>query len=164
MLDAYCGTGTIGLIAAGKAAEVVGVENNAAAVSDARVNAQANGVENIRFVQADATEFMRGMIGKVSGAKGGVSGTNRGNTDMLARADIVIMDPPRAGATGEFLKTVTAAAPARVVYVSCNMETLARDLQMLKKGGYRVERIQPVDLFPWTCHVECAVLISRVEK
>lgn len=157
VLDAYCGTGTIGLIAAGKAAKVIGVENNASAVFDARANAKANGVGNAEFVRADATEFMKGMVGKVSG-------TNKNKADMPPHPDVIIMDPPRAGATEEFLKTVATTAPARVVYVSCNMETLARDLQVLKNGGYQVEKIQPVDLFPWTAHVECVVLMSKVQN
>ncbi len=151
LLDAYCGTGTIGLIAAAKAAKVIGVESNAAAVRDARANAQANGVKNAEFVQADATEFIRDMVmGKDAGRKAN-------------HPDIVILDPPRAGATQRFLRAVVTAAPRRVVYVSCNMETLARDLNVLVKGGYRAERIQPVDLFPWTGHVETVVLLSKVE-
>ncbi len=148
VLDAYCGTGTIGLIAAGGAAKVIGVESNAAAVRDARMNAQANGVKNAEFVQADATEYMRNTVRK----------------DGTVRPDVVILDPPRAGATEEFLRAVVAAAPSRMVYVSCNMETQARDMKVLVAGGYQVERIQPVDMFPWTGHVECIVSMSKVQK
>ena len=136
------------MIAAGGAAKVIGVESNAAAVRDARMNAQANGVKNAEFVQADATEYMRNTVRK----------------DGAVRPDVVILDPPRAGATEEFLRAVVAAAPSRVVYVSCNMETQARDMKVLVAGGYQVERIQPVDMFPWTGHVECIVSMSKVQK
>lgn len=144
VLDAYCGTGTIGLIAAKKAAKVIGIESNAAAVQDARANAQANGVKNAEFIQADATEYMKNI------AK---------NTNA-AHPDVVILDPPRIGATESFLKTIANAAPARIVYISCNMETQARDIKVLAANGYRAERIQPVDLFPWTGHVESIVLLD----
>lgn len=146
VLDAYCGTGTLGILAAANAKKVLGVELNADAVSDARVNAQLNGVRNIEFYEADAGAFM---------------------LEAAARrlsVDVVIMDPPRAGASRDFLQALAALAPDRIVYVSCNPQTQARDLSYLTRKGYRVRRIQPVDMFPHTEHVECVVLMSKVQK
>ena len=144
VLDAYCGTGTIGIIASPKAKRVVGVELNGDAVKDARVNAELNGVKNIEFYEDDAGRFM------VGAAQKGV------------KYDVVIMDPPRAGASLDFLKCLVTLAPKKVVYISCNPETQARDLAFLVKNGYKVKKIQPVDMFPHTEHVECVVCLSRV--
>ncbi|MDD6808060.1 MAG: 23S rRNA (uracil(1939)-C(5))-methyltransferase RlmD [Oscillospiraceae bacterium] len=141
--DSYCGTGTIGLIAAGKANKVIGVELNRDAVKDAISNAKRNNVENIRFYCADATEFIMDLA------------------HAKEHIDVVMMDPPRAGSTEEFLDAVVTLSPDRVVYVSCNPETLARDLAYITKKGYKVEKIQPVDMFPHTSHVETVVLMSR---
>ena len=143
VIDAYCGTGTIGIFAAGHAKQVIGVELNGDAVSDARENAKLNGVQNIRFFKADAGEFMTGM------AKAG------------EKADVVLMDPPRAGSDRAFLSSLLTLSPKRVVYVSCNPETLRRDLVFLSKNGYRVRKIQPVDMFPHTKHIECVCLLER---
>ena len=145
VLDAYCGTGTIGICAAHESSElqVIGVEKGREAVACARRNARANGVDKrCSFVAADATEWM---------AHGG-----RGEG-----FDAVIMDPPRAGSTPEFLAGVAALAPERVVYVSCNVTTQARDLGVLRERGYRMERVAPVDMFPHTKHVECVVTLRR---
>ncbi|MBO5043366.1 MAG: 23S rRNA (uracil(1939)-C(5))-methyltransferase RlmD [Clostridia bacterium] len=143
VIDAYCGTGTIGLIMASGAKEVIGVEVNRDAVADAAENAKRNCIANATFTAADAGDFMSEMA-------------ERGES-----ADVVITDPPRAGCSGRFLRSLLSLAPARVVYVSCNPETLARDLYTLTKGGYKVRKIQPVDMFPWTGHVETVVLLSR---
>ena len=145
ILDAYCGTGTIGICAAAAApaAEVVGVERVSGAVACAQRNAAANdAAERCRFVSADATAWMAGP----------------GATE---RFDVVIMDPPRAGSTPEFLNGVAALAPQRVVYVSCNVVTQARDLALLRKRGYRLDRVVPVDMFPHTKHVESVVTLVR---
>lgn len=147
VLDAYCGTGTIGLIAARNAAKVIGVESSAAAVRDAVINAKTNNIANADFVQADATEYIQKAL----------------KTSSSPRPDAVILDPPRTGATETFLKSVAAVCPSRIVYVSCNMETQARDLKVLVQSGYRAVKIQPVDLFPWTGHVETVCLLSRKE-
>ncbi len=143
VLDAYCGTGTIGLSMASGARKVVGVEVNRDAVADARENAARNGIDNAVFYAGDAGRFM---------AEAAAAGN---------KFDVVITDPPRAGCSPAFLKSLLLLAPARVVYVSCNPETLARDLYTLKKGGYHVKKIQPVDMFPFTGHVETVVLLSR---
>ena len=143
VLDAYCGIGTIGLCAAGKAKRVIGVELNADAVRDAKQNAKLNNSANAQFYCADAGKFM------VEAAK------------AHEKIDVVLMDPPRAGSDLPFLKSVVTLAPKKIVYVSCNVETLARDLGVLCKNGYRVEKMQPVDMFPHTGHVECVVLLSQ---
>ncbi len=143
VLDAYCGTGTIGLVMARHAKEVLGVEANRDAVSDAVTNAEANGINNIRFIASDAGHVMDGLA-----AEG-------------ERIDVVITDPPRAGCSMKFLKSLIALAPRRVVYVSCNPQTLARDLHTLRLGGYKIKKMQPVDMFPFTAHVETVVLLEK---
>ena len=143
VIDAYCGIGTIGMIAAKQAKEVIGVELNKDAVRDAIRNAKRNGMKNITFYQKDAGEFMVQMA-----AQG-------------EHADVVLMDPPRAGSDEAFLSSVIKLSPERIVYVSCNPVTLARDLKYLTKHGYQAQVCQPVDMFPWTGHVETVVLLSQ---
>ena len=143
VIDAYCGIGTIGLVASKRAGEVIGVELNRDAVHDAISNAKRNGIKNVRFFCDDAGEFMLGM------AQDG------------ERADIVFMDPPRAGSDECFLSSLVTLAPKKVVYISCNPETQQRDLRFLTKRGYKVEKIQPVDMFPHTNHIETVVLLSH---
>lgn len=143
VIDAYCGTGTIGIFASPKAKKVVGVELNPDAVKDARVNAKLNSAENTEFYNADAGEFLADA-----------AASNE-------KYDVVIMDPPRSGSTVKFLKSVVKLAPKTVVYVSCNPETLARDLMFLVRNGYKVKKIQPVDMFPHTNHVETVCLLTR---
>lgn len=145
VIDAYCGTGTIGIFASPKAKKVLGVELNPDAVKDARVNAKLNSAENTEFYNADAGEFLADA-----------AASNE-------KYDVVIMDPPRSGSTVKFLKSVVKLAPKTVVYVSCNPETLARDLMFLVRNGYKVKKIQPVDMFPHTNHVETVVLLSKGE-
>lgn len=143
VLDAYCGTGTIGMIASRDAKEVTGVELNRDAVRDAITNAKTNQVKNICFVCQDATEY----ICKAAEKK--------------ENFDVVLMDPPRAGSTKEFVDAVISLAPERVVYVSCNPQTLARDLKWFRRG-YKVEKMRPYDMFPLTDH--CEVVCSLVRK
>ena len=145
VIDAYCGIGTIGIIAAGHAAEVTGVELNRDAVKDARVNAKINGVDNITFYNVDAGKFMVEMA------------------ERKEQADVVFMDPPRSGSTEEFLDSVVKLAPERVVYVSCNPETLERDLVYLMKRQYQIKSCRVIDLFPWTGHVETCCLLTRIK-
>lgn len=145
VIDAYCGIGTISLIAASDAKEVIGVELNKDAVRDAKINARENKITNVQFRQGDAGQFMEAMA-----AEG-------------EHADVVFMDPPRAGSDEKFLSSVVKLRPDKVVYISCNPETLARDLNYLTKKGYGVKRIQPVEMFSFTEHVECVVLMSRVK-
>lgn len=143
VLDAYCGIGTIGIIAASKAKEVIGVELNADAVRDAVQNAKCNDVKNIRFYCNDATEFMMQMAAS-------------GDT-----VDVVLMDPPRAGSTEVFIKAVAAVKAKTVIYASCGPDTLARDLGVFKKMGYQAEGAWPVDMFPETGHCEVVVKILK---
>ena len=143
VIDAYCGTGTIGILASKSAKKVIGVELNADAVRDAKVNAELNSVQNIEFYEADAGKFMVELA------------------SLKQKIDTVIMDPPRAGASLDFLKSLVTLKPKNVVYISCNPETQARDLSFLTRKGYRVKKIQPVDMFPHTQHVECVVQLCR---
>ena len=143
VLDAYCGIGTIGLIASRGVGQVIGVELNRDAVRDAVANAKRNQVKNVRFYCADAGKFMVDM------AADGV------------KADVVFMDPPRSGSDVTFLDCLAKMAPKRVVYISCEPESLARDLKYLKKKGYQAEGAWPVDMFGWTGCVETVVMLSR---
>lgn len=144
VLDAYCGTGTIGIIAADKAGKVIGVELNADAVKDAKENAKRNNVKNIQFYQNDAGKFLVEMA------------------EQGAKVDVVLMDPPRSGSDEAFLSSVVKMQPAKVVYVSCNPETLARDLKYLTRKGYKVKRAVGCDMFPFTGSVESVCLLERV--
>ena len=156
VIDAYCGIGTIGITAAAhmakmaennknnlKRGNVIGVELNADAVKDAVANAKRNNMDNIRFHCDDAGKFMTRMA--ANGQK----------------ADVVFMDPPRSGSDEAFLNCVAKLSPKRIVYISCGPDTLARDLGVLKKRGYKVEKMVGVDLFPMTGHVETVVLLSH---
>lgn len=143
VIDAYCGIGTIGLVAAKTAGSVIGVELNPDAVKDAISNCKRNSMKNARFYCADAGDFMQTLA--LEGEK----------------ADVVFMDPPRAGSTRKFIDSLAAMCPERVVYISCNPETLARDLDYLVKKGYTVKKIQPVDMFPHTNHIECVVKLIK---
>ena len=147
VLDAYCGTGTIGICAASAApdVEIMGVEQVGGAISCAKRNAQTNGVaERCHFLRADATAYLK-----------------QAATEGTEHFDVVIMDPPRAGSTPEFLNAVARMAPARVVYVSCNAVTQARDLEVLRERGFRLELLTPVDMFPHTKHVETVCLLTH---
>ena len=143
VLDAYCGTGTIGLIASDHAKEVIGVELNRDAVKDAVINARQNQISNIQFYQNDAGVFMTELAEKNE------------------KIDVVFMDPPRSGSSEEFLTSLLRLSPRKVIYVSCNPETLMRDLEFLTKRGYRMEKGVGVDMFPMTVHVETVVLLSH---
>lgn len=143
VVDAYCGTGTIGIIASRNARDVIGVELNRDAIRDARMNARENKIRNVRFVPGDAGWFMEGMA-----AEG-------------EKVDVVLMDPPRAGSDRKFLHSLLTLSPDKIVYVSCNPETLARDLAYLTKRDYQVKKIQPVDMFPVTDSIETVVLLGN---
>ena len=142
VIDAYCGIGTIGIVASQKAKRVLGVELNPEAIRDARGNARDNGRTNMEFVCGDAGRYMQEME-----ARG-------------EKVDVVFMDPPRTGSDKAFLEACLNLAPKRIVYVSCNPETLGRDLKILERG-YQVKEICPVDMFPGTRHLETIVLMSR---
>ena len=143
VLDCYCGTGTIGIIASDYCKEVIGVEINETAVADARRNAAQNECKNITFVCGDSGRFMQEM------AKAG------------EKADVVFTDPPRTGSDKRFLESLAKLAPDRVVYISCGIESLERDLKLLARLGYKAKKIQPVDMFPHTRHIETVVLLTK---
>ena len=146
VIDAYCGTGTIGLIAASwGAGSVTGIELNPSAVEDAKANAELNNITNASFICADASAELKRMA-------------KEGST-----ADVVFLDPPRSGSDERFLASVIKLSPKTVIYISCNPETLARDLRYLTKmGPYKMVGAQPVDMFPQTGHVETVALISHI--
>ena len=143
VVDAYCGIGTIGIIASKKAQNVIGVELNQDAVRDAINNAKMNQISNIRFFCNDAGRFLVNMA------------------EAGEKADVVIMDPPRSGSTEEFMDSIAKMGAKKVVYVSCNPETLARDLVYMKKLGYKAKEAVGFDMFPATEHVETVVLLSH---
>lgn len=146
VLDAYCGIGTIGLIASKYAGHVIGVELNPAAVKDAKVNMERNGITNAEFHVGDAGEFIERMAAQAA-----------------SHIDVVMMDPPRSGSTETFIRSVAKMAPKKVVYISCGPDTLARDLRLFKKLGYAANKAYPFDMFPFTEHVETVVLLSKGE-
>ena len=146
VIDLYCGVGTISMFLAQKAGKVIGIEIVEQAVRDARENAALNGLNNVEFVCSDAAAYAKKM------------------SEQGGRADVVVVDPPRKGCDQVTLDSIVQMAPERLVYVSCDPATLARDLRILEGKGYRVEVVQPVDMFPWTHHVECVVSMSWAEK
>jgi len=139
VIDAYCGIGTIGLAASDHAGKVISVELNKDAVMDARINAKRNRVKNVDFYNNDAGEFMSQMA------------------LQQETADVVFMDPPRAGSDEKFLNSLVQLKPKRVVYISCNPVTLERDICYLSKKGYKAVKAVPVDMFPWVGNIECVV-------
>ena len=143
VLDAYSGTGTIGICASDKAKKVICVELNKDAVKDAIVNAKRNNVSNIEMFNQDAGEFMLKQA------------------EANIKMDVVFMDPPRSGSDETFLRSLCKHAPKKVVYISCNPETLARDLKFLTKNGYKAEKAVACDMFPTTNHTECVVKLSK---
>lgn len=143
VLDAYCGVGTIGIVASRRAKAVHAVELNPEAIRDAEVNARMNGIENIRFTAADSRLYAKQLA-------------ERGE-----HIDAAFVDPPRAGCTAGFLNALSRLSPERIVYISCNPETQARDIRVLGRLGYRAEVCYPFDMFPHTNHVESVILMTR---
>ena len=141
VIDAYSGIGTIALSLADHVRQVYAVESNRDAVKDAIFNAKLNNISNVRFYSADATDWIYQL-------------------PFNEPVDCLIVDPPRAGCDETFLQTVKTLQPERMIYVSCNPETLQRDLKILS-DAFRVEVIQPVDMFPWTDHVETVCLLTK---
>jgi 23S rRNA (uracil1939-C5)-methyltransferase len=140
-IDAYCGIGTIGIVASENAGKVIGVELNPAAVRDARTNVKLNNIDNVDIYSNDAGRFM-------------VDLAEQGET-----VDTVFMDPPRSGSTKEFMSSVTKLSPRRLIYISCNPHSLARDLEYLTHNGYKVLKISPIDMFPLTEGIEAVALL-----
>lgn len=145
VLDAYCGIGTISLLVAKQAKEVIGVEINKAAIKDAITNAKINGIKNVKFYAEDVAPFLRDF------------------KQTMKDIDVAIIDPPRAGSDETFLSSLVYLKPRKIVYISCNPITQKRDIQYLESKGYKVNDIQPVDMFPFTDHVENIVKLDKVK-
>ncbi len=143
VLDSYCGVGTIGICASDSAKKVFAVESNKDAIADAKKNAKLNNIKNIDFFCDDAKDFIKEL------------------KENNVKIDVAFVDPPRTGCSKEFLDSIISMDIKTVVYISCNIETQSRDIRLLKKHGYTVEHIQPVDMFPHTNHVECIALLSK---
>ncbi len=146
VLDAYCGTGTIGLVSAGSCKKVYSVELNENAVRDAHKNAKLNSISNAEIVCADSKDYIEYL--------------RQENTPLSC----AILDPPRAGCSRSFLNSLSALAPERIVYISCNIDTQLRDIRYMMKRGYKPINAQGVDMFPYTKHIESVVLLCRTDK
>jgi len=146
VLDLYCGIGNFALPMAKKAKTVVGIESGFSAIEDAKANAKRNGIGNTEFMAEDMQKGLKVLL------------------QRKMRADLIVLDPPRAGATLKTLERVLAFVPQKIVYVSCNPATLARDLKFFHLFGFRLERLQPVDMFPYTYHIECVAEMVRGEE
>ncbi len=144
LYDLYCGIGTIGLTMAGKAGSVWGIESVPEAVADAERNAKRNGITNAQFVAADARLGIRPLL------------------ERTGKPDVLVVDPPRAGLSKKVVRRVIECGAPRIVYVSCNPTTLAPNAAQLREAGYELLRVQPVDMFPQTPHVECVALLEKV--
>jgi 23S rRNA (uracil1939-C5)-methyltransferase len=141
LLDAYCGVGTFGLALAPQVAEVIGIEESSSAIADARINAEG----------LDQVSFFEGRVEQVL-------------PDLEAPLDLVILDPPRSGCRPDVLRALLERSPLRIAYVSCDPATLARDLRVLIDGGYELQEVQPVDMFPQTAHIEAVALLTRAHS
>ena len=146
VLDLYCGIGTISLLLAKNAKKVYGIEIVEDAILDARKNAEVNSIKNVEFLSGDVEKVILDICNK------GIE------------LDVVVLDPPRKGCETKVLETIVAINPERIIYVSCNPSTLARDLNYLVDKGFLVNEVQPVDMFPHTSHVECILRLERVKK
>ncbi|HUI46955.1 MAG TPA: 23S rRNA (uracil(1939)-C(5))-methyltransferase RlmD [Nitrospirota bacterium] len=146
VLDLYCGIGNFALPLAKQAKTVIGVESGYTAIDDAKANAILNGIENTEFIADDLQRGLKTLM------------------QRKMRAPTIVLDPPRSGATLKTLERVLAFVPQKIIYVSCNPSTLARDLKFFHLFGLRLDRLQPVDMFPWTYHIECVAEMARQEK
>ena len=156
--DLYCGIGTISLFLAGNAGKVCGVEIIPQAIDDAKENAKRNGITNAEFYVGKAEEVLPEFYERAS--REATKGTGMQGADML-HPDVIVVDPPRKGCDSACLETMLKMQPERIVYVSCDSATLARDLKVLCEGGYEVKRVRGVDMFGMTVHVESTVLLQR---
>ena len=143
VLDLYCGIGNFALPLAMKANTVIGIESGYSAIEDAKANAELNGLKNTEFIADDMQKGLKTLL------------------QRKVRADVIVLDPPRAGATLKTLERVLAFVPQKIIYVSCNPSTLARDLKYFHLFGFRLDRLQPVDMFPYTYHIECVAEMVR---
>ncbi len=158
--DLYCGIGTISLFLSGRASKVCGVEVVPQAIEDAKQNAANNGITNAEFFTGKAEEVLPEFYGRKDAVSHSAGSAEQGREGML-HPDVIVVDPPRKGCDEMCLDTMLKMAPDRIVYVSCDSATLARDLRILCDGGYELKRVRPVDMFPQTVHVETVVLLSK---
>lgn len=164
VLDAYCGIGTIGICAADRAKEVISVELNPDAAADAEENVRLNGLKNVTVYNEDATGFLQELVAQ-KGFQSDAGSSRNGQSERVKHGDapgidVLLMDPPRSGATEEFLYAAMELRPEKIIYISCNPETLGRDLKILTQG-YRMKKAAPVDLFPFTAECEVAAVLQR---
>jgi 23S rRNA (uracil1939-C5)-methyltransferase len=145
VLDLYCGIGNFALPLAKKAKTVIGIESGYSAIEDAKRNAELNSIRNAEFIADDMQKGLKTLL------------------QRKVQADIIVLDPPRAGATLKTLERALAFLPRKIIYVSCNPTTLARDLKLFHLFGFRLEQLQPVDMFPYTYHIECVAEMVRTE-
>jgi len=145
-IDLYCGIGTISLLMARQAQKVIGIEEFAPAIAQAELNAEKNGIKNADFIAGKAEQILPQL------AQNGL------------QPQVIMLDPPRAGCHSLVISTIAEMKAERIVYVSCDPGTLARDLRQFAQFGYELQKVQPVDMFPQTAHVECVVLMSRVKS
>ncbi len=146
VLDAYSGTGTIGMICASQCREVYSVELNENAVKDAKENKRINNIENVNLVCADSEKYIEALA------------------DEGTPLDVALLDPPRAGCSRSFLSSLCRLSPKKIVYISCNMDTQVRDVRYLLKNGYELRKVQGVDMFPYTKHTECVALLCNTTQ
>lgn len=146
ILDTYCGIGTIGLTLAGSCKQVTGVELNADSIGFAKLNAKQNKIRNAKFVAMDSTRFMQEA------------------SKFKQNYDVIVLDPPRAGTTKQFIENATALHPDKILYISCDPKTLVRDLHLFFKQGYKAKSMDLVDMFPHTRHIESVVLLERTNS
>ncbi len=145
VLDLYCGIGNFTLPLAKRAHRVIGIESGFSAIENAKENAELNRISNVEFIADDLQKGLKTLI------------------QRKMRAEVIVLDPPRAGATLKTLERVLAFVPQKIVYISCNPSTLARDLKFFHLFGFRLDRLQPVDMFPYTYHIECVAEMVRTE-
>lgn len=143
ILDLYCGLGNFSLPLAKRAERVIGIESGYSAIEDAKKNAEANGIQNVEFICDDVRKGLKMLLEKKE------------------KADLIVLDPPRAGATKKIIERIIALSPAKALYVSCNPTTMARDIEMMQRGGYILNRLQPIDMFPHTYHIESIAELIR---
>ncbi|MFA5073945.1 MAG: 23S rRNA (uracil(1939)-C(5))-methyltransferase RlmD [Nitrospirota bacterium] len=145
ILDLYCGIGNFSLPLAQRAATVIGIESGFSAIQDAQANAELNNIRNVEFIADDMQKGLKVLLSR------------------KIRPDLIVLDPPRAGATLKTLERILALVPKKIIYVSCNPSTLARDLKYFHLFGFRLNRLQPIDMFPYTYHIECVAEMLREE-
>jgi len=159
VLDLYCGTGTISIFLSQKAKKIIGVESVEESVRNAQRNAELNGITNCEFVCGEVKKVLA-KFSAVGATPAGGQGSAYGGVADKEIPDLVVVDPPRAGLHKHVIKSLLEIKPPKIIYVSCNPSTLARDLKILCEEGYQLENVQPIDMFPHTYHIETVVKLT----